>query len=104
MWGCRTLLLTLLLAAVPRPAQAQAGEPLPYRDPAQPVAERVRDLLARMTLDEKFWQLYMTPGDVDDPAHDWSAGVLGLQVSAVPGVPVPNGARAHADRINDFQR
>jgi beta-glucosidase len=104
MWGCRTLLLTLLLAAVPWPAQAQAGEPLPYRDPAQPVAERVRDLLARMTLDEKFWQLYMTPGDLDDPAHDWSAGVFGLQVSAVPGVPVPNAARAHAERINDIQR
>ncbi len=24
----------------------------------------MRDLLGRMTLEEKFWQLYMTPGDL----------------------------------------
>ena len=29
----------------------------PYRDPARPVDERVADLLARMTLDEKLAQL-----------------------------------------------
>jgi beta-glucosidase len=99
----RILLLTLLLAGAPRPVHGQDAA-LPYRDRTLPIAERVQDLLARMTLDEKFWQLYMTPGDLDDPAHDWSAGVFGLQVSAAPGVPVPNAARAHAERINDIQR
>ena len=38
-----------------------------YRDATRPVAERVRDLLGRMTLEEKFWQLFMIPGDLDDP-------------------------------------
>ena len=30
----------------------------PYQDPSRPVAERVSDLLARMTLDEKIAQMH----------------------------------------------
>ena len=33
-----------------------------------PVASRVRDLLGRMTPEEKFWQLFMLPGSLDDPS------------------------------------
>ncbi len=73
---------------------------LPYRDASLPVAVRVQDLLGRMTLEEKFWQLFMIPGNLDDPAHDYSHGIFGLQIS--PGT-VP-GARAHAERINAIQR
>ncbi|HTO72452.1 MAG TPA: glycoside hydrolase family 3 N-terminal domain-containing protein, partial [Gemmatimonadales bacterium] len=62
---------------------------------------RVRDLLGRMTLEEKFWQLFMIPGSLDDSAHDYSHGVFGLQIS-------PNGrdssARAYAERVNGIQR
>ncbi len=76
----------------------------PYRDAQRPVSERVRDLIGRMTLEEKFWQLFMIPGDLDDPAHDYSRGVFGLQISAVPHGPAANAARAHADRINAIQR
>ena len=36
-----------------------------------------------MTLEEKFW-LFMIPGDLDDPAHDYSNGVFGLQISIAP--------------------
>jgi beta-glucosidase len=36
---------------------ARAEEPAPYRDPKRPVAERVADLLGRMTLEEKVAQL-----------------------------------------------
>jgi beta-glucosidase len=84
------------------------SERLPYRDPGLPTSERVRDLIARMSLEEKFWQLFMLPGDLDDPAHDYSNGVFGLQISVAPH----NGAeresrtaaRVHADRINAIQR
>ncbi|MEA3246379.1 MAG: glycoside hydrolase family 3 N-terminal domain-containing protein [Gemmatimonadota bacterium] len=88
------------------PAWPQGALP-PYRDATQPVDVRVRDLLTRMTLREKFWQLYMTPGDRDDRGNDWSAGAFGLQV----GVADPPGsaaradvARAHAARVNAVQR
>ena len=78
--------------------QAPAPERPPYRDARLPIAERVRDLLGRMTLEEKFWQLFMIPGDLDDPAHDYSKGVFGLQISS------SGTARAHAERINAIQK
>lgn len=40
---------------------------------------RARDLLARMTIDEKFWQLFMIPGGREDTSQDYSHGVFGLQ-------------------------
>jgi beta-glucosidase len=61
-----------------------------------------------MTLEEKFWQLFMIPGDLDDPSHDYSKGVFGLQVSVAresgAGAAPAGAARAHADRINIIQR
>ena len=100
------VVLTALLFA-PQPAG-----PAPYRNAQLPVDERVSDLLGRMTLEEKFWQLFMIPGDLDDPAHDYSRGVFGLQISTAKRVPegdtadVPArmAARAHAERINAIQR
>src|ERR1043165_6159579 len=78
----------------------------PYRDPARRVDERVRDLIARMTPEEKFWQLYMSPGDLDNPAHDYSHGAFGLQIgmAAAPTTAGTNLSRAHAERVNTIQR
>jgi hexosaminidase len=69
-----------------------------YKDPSRPTDERVRDLLARMTMEEKFWQLFMIPGDLDDPSHDYSHGAFGLQIRK------GSTAREHAARINGIQR
>ena len=77
------------------PAQAP-----PYKDASLPVDARVKDLLGRMTLEEKFWQLFMIPGDLDNPANDYSKGIFGLQISPAPS----SSARAHAERINAVQR
>jgi beta-glucosidase len=87
----------LCLALLPAPALSQE---LPYRNASLPIAARVSDLLARMTLEEKFWQLFMIPGSLDDPAHDYSNGIFGLQIATDSS----GGARAHAERINDIQR
>ena len=76
---------------------AQTPEPPPYKNAALPVATRVKDLLGRMTLEDKFWQLYMIPGDLDDPANDYSHGIFGLQISGTD-------ARQHAERINTIQK
>ncbi|WP_262919065.1 glycoside hydrolase family 3 N-terminal domain-containing protein [Chryseobacterium daecheongense] len=59
-----------------------AQKPL-YKDPKQPVEVRVQDLLKRMTPEEKFWQCFMIPGDLDNvPKDQYSHGIFGLQVSA----------------------
>src|ERR1700733_10722423 len=106
-WTPRLVAAAILGSALLLSAQAPAT--LPYRDPTLPVDARVRDLLSRMTLEEKFWQLFMIPGDLDTPANDYSLGIFGLQVStgrserspaASPGAI----ARAHAEHINAIQR
>ena len=99
MLARRLLLCALLITPVVGGAQVVSA---PYRNPAMPVEQRVSDLLARMTPAEKFWQLFMIPGDRDNPAHDWSAGVFGLQVSAADSS--STAAFSHAARINDVQR
>ncbi len=57
-----------------------------------------------MTLEEKFWQLYMSPGSRDDASHDYSNGAFGLQIEVDTTAPLERMARAHADRINRIQR
>ena len=82
-----------------------AAQQLPWRDSKRPIDERVKDLVSRMTLEEKFWQLFMTPGDRDDPTHDYSHGAFGLQIT-MGGQHVPAGmsfAKFHAARVNAIQ-
>jgi len=55
---------------------------LPYKNPTLPIPERVKDLLARMTPEEKFWQLFMIPGDMSDGKDNYKNGIFGFQVSA----------------------
>src|SRR4029078_8907332 len=94
----RIRLAALLLIAI-RPLAAQQPA---YRDASKPVETRVRDLVGRMTVDEKFWQLFMIPGDLDDSTHDYRNGVFGLQVRMrEPGSVT---AKAHAEKINSIQR
>lgn len=62
---------------------AAAQKKLPYQNPALPINQRVQDLLARMTPQEKFWQLYMIPGDLSNAKPDqYKNGLFGFQVSA----------------------
>jgi beta-glucosidase len=54
-----------------------------YKDKSQPIEKRVQDLLSRMTPEEKFWQLFMIPGDLDNAAsNQYRHGLFGFQVSA----------------------
>lgn len=65
---------------------------------------RAAELLTRLTREQKFWQLFMIPGDLDSAAFDYSKGIFGLQISAAPGVPLRAAARAHAARVDSIQR
>jgi beta-glucosidase len=56
---------------------------LPYKNSKLSIEQRVDDLLQRMTPEEKFWQMFMIPGDLDDAKpQQYSHGIFGFQVSA----------------------
>ncbi|HXT68790.1 MAG TPA: glycoside hydrolase family 3 N-terminal domain-containing protein [Vicinamibacterales bacterium] len=83
-----------------------------YKQAGAPIEQRVEDLLARMTLEEKFWQLFMIPGDLDNPANDYSRGIFGMQIRgrALPAGRVPGDeleqreGRDAPERINEIQK
>ncbi|MBL0153892.1 MAG: glycoside hydrolase family 3 C-terminal domain-containing protein [Chitinophagaceae bacterium] len=79
--GRRSILLLYILTACYSLASSQ-NTPA-YKDKTQPTTVRVQDLLSRMTPEEKFWQLFMIPGDLD-PADStkYKNGLFGFQVSA----------------------
>ncbi|MFK7748464.1 MAG: glycoside hydrolase family 3 C-terminal domain-containing protein [Kordia sp.] len=52
-----------------------------YKNPNVAIDERVEDLLSRMTVEEKFWQLYMIPGDLSDGKEKYKHGIFGFQVA-----------------------
>ncbi len=52
-----------------------------YKNAKLPIEERVDDLLSRMTLEEKFWQCFMIPGDLSDGKERYKHGIFGFQVA-----------------------
>ena len=54
----------------------------PYKNPKLPIEERVSDLLGRMTLEEKFWQMFMIPGDLKIGKDKLKHGIFGFQISS----------------------
>jgi len=82
---------------------------LPYRDAALPVQQRVDDLLSRMTPEEKFWQLFMIPGDLSDGEAKYVNGIFGLQIRTESNNDasqqlIATGARIKARKINEIQK
>ena len=78
-------------AAASGAAANAKAKPKPYKDASLPIGQRVRDLLGRMTLEEKIGQ--MTQAERDDVAADPSAITtlkLGSVLSGGGSVPAPN--------------
>ena len=66
--------------AAPKPAPKPVGDRPLYKDPAQPVEARVRDLLSRMTLEEKAAQLvgiWLTKAAIQTPEGEFSPEAAG---------------------------
>ncbi|MCW3050780.1 MAG: Beta-glucosidase [Solirubrobacterales bacterium] len=105
----RSLMAAAAAAAVAigvaAPPAAPGADVLPYKDPNQPVAARVADLLSRMTLEEKVGQMTQAErGAVTgDPSRvtDWE---LGSVLSGGGSTPTPNTPQAWADMVDGFQR
>ena len=73
----------------------------PYLDATQPVGARVRDLLGRMTLEEKAAQTAAPFGTAVD-AHDPPAEGWGAAVAAIAALNLA--PREAAERVNELQR
>lgn len=74
----------LILIGISLAATHGITQQLPaYKNNALPIAERVKDLLARMTPEEKFFQLFMIPGEIKKGDEEkYRHGLFGFQVSA----------------------
>ncbi len=94
---------------------ADGGGAAAYKDSTQPIEKRVGDLLSRMTDEEKFWQLFMIPGDIPAGEEDkYRNGLFGFQVSAAQkkgdagaqmlDYGVSDDAAALAGKINTLQK
>jgi len=71
------LIVLMLLAVSATPLRAQ--DTLPYKNPRLSIDVRVADLLSRMTLEEKFWQLFMIPADQNIDLKKYPHGIFGFQ-------------------------
>jgi beta-glucosidase len=95
-----------LAAALLQPTAPAAGdETLPYQDPSRPTAQRVRDLLGRMTLAEKIGQMTQAERvDVDADTSLITTNALGSVLSGGGSVPTPNTPEAWADMVDRYQQ
>ncbi|CAN6309331.1 unnamed protein product [Urochloa humidicola] len=93
-----TLVLIFCLVSLGR------AEYLKYKDPRQPVAARVRDLLARMTLAEKIGQ--MTQVERENITGEILARhFIGSVLSVAGSVPAPQAsAQAWVSMVNEMQK
>jgi len=74
------LLMVIFFSNILNSLSAQSDKAV-YKNPDQPIEARVKDLVSRMTLEEKFWQLFMIPGDLSDGKEKYQHGAFGLQVA-----------------------
>ena len=74
----KNLILLILMFILALSSKSQ-----PYKDPKVSVEDRVSDLLSRMTPEEKFWQLFMIPGDTNDNLDNYKTGIFGFEISTV---------------------
>jgi beta-glucosidase len=76
---------------------------LPYLDPKVPVAQRVADLMSRMSLADKVGQMTQAERNAVGNGADIATYRLGSLLSGGGSVPTPNTPQAWADMIDNFQ-
>ena len=78
---CFVLLLTTIMFLISMSVTAEKNV-IPYKNPNLTIEQRVNDLLKRMTLEEKFWQMFMIPGDLSNKKESYKNGIFGFQVAS----------------------
>jgi beta-glucosidase len=77
----------------------QAVSAQSYKQSHLPVETRVQDLLSRMSLEEKFWQLFMLSTRLDGSLDSYADGAFGFQINSAGGT---GGSAAFADSVQRF--
>ncbi|WP_251067030.1 hypothetical protein [Streptomyces sp. ISL-36] len=77
---------------------------LPHQDPSLPVAGRVDDLPARMTLDDELGQMAQAEKGSLVPSSDLATYRIGSVLSGGDSMVSPNTARTWADTYDSLQR
>lgn len=85
------------------PMAQVADQDLPYRDASLPVETRIKDLLGRMTLDEKIGQMLQAERQAIQPGEITSLG-LGSVLSGGGSTPKTNTPEAWADMVDGYQK
>jgi beta-glucosidase len=99
-WALAGITIAAVGGCGPAPVDPNA---LPYQDPTQPVATRVADLLARMSLDDKVGQMTQTERGITS-ADDVSTYRIGSLLSGGGSAPTPNSPAGWADMYDNYQR
>jgi beta-glucosidase len=98
---------TEVIVNLPEPVLEPTQEPMPadaaYKNPDLPVAERVEDLLARMTPAEKIGQMTLVEKNSINAANIATLGIGGL-LSGGGGFPQPNTPQNWAEMVDGFQK
>ncbi|GIH17982.1 glycoside hydrolase family 3 N-terminal domain-containing protein [Rugosimonospora africana] len=76
---------------------------LPYLNPALPIAQRVADLMSRMSLQDKVGQMTQAERAAVAGGGDIATYRLGSILSGGGSVPTPNTPQAWADMVDNFQ-
>lgn len=87
---------------VPQPTRERLPADTPFKNPNLPIAERVEDLLARMTLAEKVGQMTLVEKNSINIADITAFGIGGL-LSGGGGYPQPNTPESWAAMVDGFQ-
>ncbi len=77
----RVFLLLALAVCFVCSYSAYAQKQPPYKNAKLSIEQRVKDLLGRMTPEEKFRQLFMVPGDLGEHPEQFKSGLFGFQVN-----------------------
>ncbi|QTD37723.1 glycoside hydrolase family 3 C-terminal domain-containing protein [Polaribacter batillariae] len=88
--------IVIVLSAFTLCFSCQQEDKFIYKNPEASIDERVADLLPRMTLEEKFWQLFMIPGDLSEGKEKYKHGIFGFQVST------KSSSKNEAEQILDY--
>jgi beta-glucosidase len=102
--GAVALVVTVVPTATAQGSGASDEHVAPYLNSRLPVESRVRDLLSRMTLDEKIGQMTQAErGAIDADRSQITSLRLGSVLSGGGSTPTPNTPQAWADMIDSYQ-